>query len=66
MQSPCYKCDKRSISCHSECVDYLKFIKENESRREQEHKEKDIERYMGEKYARCELYRSRCRKNRRF
>lgn len=50
MQSPCYKCDKRSISCHSECEDYLKFVKVNESRREKEYADKEIERYIGEKY----------------
>lgn len=64
MQSPCFKCDKRSISCHSECEDYLKFVKVNESRREKEYADKEIERYIGDKYIKSEIYRSRKKKRR--
>lgn len=29
MKNPCYGCEKRSITCHSECEAYLTFYKEN-------------------------------------
>lgn len=28
-KSPCYKCEKRTSSCHSNCEDYISYTEEN-------------------------------------
>lgn len=30
MKSPCYKCDKRELHCHSTCSDYISYQEKNE------------------------------------
>lgn len=27
IKAPCYKCEKRTITCHCNCKDYLEFVK---------------------------------------
>ena len=34
MKSPCYKCQKRHINCHSECEKYKEYSVKNEEKRE--------------------------------
>ena len=34
MKVPCKNCTDRHYKCHSECEKYLKFLKENEKRKE--------------------------------
>ena len=33
MKAPCYNCQRRTQSCHQSCVDYKKFIKENDEKK---------------------------------
>lgn len=37
---PCYGCEDRSITCHSECKKYIDWKAEHDARREQQAKER--------------------------
>lgn len=39
--SPCYKCEKRTVTCHDNCEDYAEFDRENKRRLAAKHKEYD-------------------------
>lgn len=36
----CYKCDRRTMTCHSTCEDYKKYSDALKKKREQENKER--------------------------
>ena len=39
--SPCYKCEKRTVTCHDNCKDYAEFDSDNKRRLAAKHKEYD-------------------------
>ena len=43
MSSPCYKCGKRTMTCHDTCEKYAKYDAENKSKNERNLHEKMIE-----------------------
>lgn len=59
--STCKNCKNRYVGCHSECVDYIQFTKDNEERkrkyRESIYSEHQFIGYSNDKY--FNLYRAR-------
>ena len=49
----CYKCEQRTVGCHSKCEDYLKLKKKNAeiSEKVKENKGSAINQYITTKYA---------------
>ena len=41
MKSPCLYCSDRKLRCHSNCVKYLEWKKENEKRKNVAHEENE-------------------------
>lgn len=39
--SPCYKCEKRTLTCHDTCEEYAEFDRENKRRLAAKHREED-------------------------
>lgn len=37
--SPCYKCEKRTVTCHDNCENYAEFDRENKQRLEKRYAE---------------------------
>lgn len=51
MKPPCTQdCPDRSPTCHSECERYKEFRKKNVEERDRRYREKEVSRYIGEKY----------------
>lgn len=48
MKVPCYKCEDRSIRCHSTCEKYKAFAENREKIREQKAKEREMDSFYGE------------------
>lgn len=48
IKSPCHKCEKRVLHCHSTCEDYSRFVKEYNLEKRKIKKQKAIESYMFE------------------
>ena len=48
IKSPCHKCEKRVLHCHSTCEDYFHFIKEYNLEKRKIKNEKSIDSYMFE------------------
>lgn len=52
MRAPCYKCESRSLGCHSECELYKAFDTERVAERQQRRTEYAITAVRGESCAR--------------
>lgn len=48
MLAPCYKCEDRSVRCHSTCEKYKAFAKERENYRKQQAEEREMNSFYGE------------------
>lgn len=48
MLAPCYKCEDRSVRCHSTCEKYKAFAQEREKIREQKAKEREMDSFYGD------------------
>jgi hypothetical protein len=42
MQTPCYKCERRYLGCHSECPEYIEFSRERNEMLDKRHEERRL------------------------
>lgn len=47
---PCQQCANRSTTCHSNCLKYLDFVKQNDILKEKKHKANMHDDYAHNKY----------------
>ena len=65
MNAPCTQdCPDRSPKCHAKCEAYLEYVKLNAAERERRYYENEIDRYIGEKFERAIIIKSK-RRNKR-
>ena len=64
MKTPCMKCEKRKLYCHSTCEEYKAFQVENEKRKKRERAERDGYFQLSEQVRNEMNRRSRKKRNR--